>query len=350
MTALFYLYNMPRLNQVLLFVVLSCIILYAGRSLFIPLSFALLISFILYPICKWMEEKGLSKSQAILINLTFLTLLIGGIIFLLVYQLKQFGSEWPLLKEKINQSISRLSVYLNDEWKIDSVTQQTYTDQLLKNAPGYLFSFLQKTITSSAVSLVLLFLIPIYSFLILYYRSRLMKALVLLIPDKYRPRITEIVQLAIQSYYNFIKGMLAVYLIVGILNSVGLLLLGVPHAILFGVIAAVLTFIPYVGILAASLFPITLSWVTYNSIWYPIGVIAVFGVVQYLEANIIFPWAVSRKLELNTLFTIIAIIVGGILWGAAGMILFVPFAAILKLIAERIEGGTPLVLLLGDDK
>jgi predicted PurR-regulated permease PerM len=177
-----------------------------------------------------------------------------------------------------------------------------------------------------------------------------MKALVLLIPVKYRPRITEIVQLAIQSYYNFIKGMLAVYLIVAVLNSVGLLLLGVPHAILFGVIAAILTFIPYVGILVASLFPITLSWVTYNSIWYPVGVIAVFGVVQYLEANIIFPWAVSRKLELNTLFTIIAIILGGLLWGAAGMILFVPFAAILKLIAERIDGGTPLVVLLGDDK
>ena len=350
MTALFYLYDMPKLNQILLFIVLTCLILYAGRSLFIPLSFALLISFILYPICKWMEHKGISRSLAILLNLVFLTILLGGIVFLLLNQLKQFGSEWPLLKDKINQSITRLSVYLNDEWKIDTVTQQSYTDEFLRNTPGYLFSFLQKTITSSAVSLVLLFLIPIYSFLILYYRSRLMKALVVLIPVKYRPRITEIVQLAIQSYYNFIKGMLAVYLIVGILNSIGLLLLGVPHAILFGVIAAILTFIPYVGILVASLFPITLSWVTYNSIWYPIGVIAVFGVVQYLEANIIFPWAVSRKLELNTLFTIIAIILGGILWGAAGMILFVPFAAILKLIAERIDGGAPLVLLLGDDK
>lgn len=350
MTALFYLYTMPKLNQLLLFILLSGLVLYLGRSLFIPLSFALLISFILYPVCKWMEQKGLSRSTAILLNLLVLSIFLGSIFYLLIYQVRAFGSEWPLLKEKIVQSILRVSAYLNDEWEIDTVTQQSYVDELLKKAPGYLFNLLQSTITSSAVSVVLVFLIPIYSFFILYYRTRLVYALVMVTPEKYRPRITEIVQLAIQSYYNFIKGMLVVYLIVAILNSVGLFLLGVPHALLFGLIASIMTFIPYVGILVASLFPITLSWVTYNSIWYPVGVIAIFGVVQYLEANIIFPWAVSRKLELNTLFTIIAIILGGIIWGAAGMILFVPFAAILKLIAERMEGGAPLAVLLGDEK
>ena len=73
--------------------------------------------------------------------------------------------------------------------------------------------------------------------------------------------------------------------------------------------------------MVASLLPITVSWITFNSIWYPLGVIAIFAVVQYLEANVIFPWAVSQKLNLNTLFTIIAVIAGGIIWGAAGMIL-----------------------------
>jgi predicted PurR-regulated permease PerM len=99
----------------------------------------------------------------------------------------------------------------------------------------------------------------------------------------------------------------------------------------------------------ASLLPITVAWITYNSIWIPLGVIGVFAVVQYLEANVIFPWAVSQKLNLNTLFTIIAIIAGGSIWGAAGMILFVPFAAILKLIAEKTEGGEALAFLLGND-
>ena len=114
--------------------------------------------------------------------------------------------------------------------------------------------------------------------------------------------------------------MAIVYLVVGILNSIGLLLLGIPHAILFGFIAAVLTFIPYFGIMVGSLLPITVAWVTYNSIWYPIGIIAVFAVVQYLEANVIFPLAVSNRLNVNALVMLVAIFAGGVLWGSPACI------------------------------
>ncbi|ULQ53871.1 AI-2E family transporter [Flavihumibacter fluvii] len=341
---------MPRILQILLAVVLAGLILYIGRSLFIPLSFALLISFILYPVCKWMEKKGINGTLAIFINLIIVTAFLGSILFLLINQLNTFGTEWPLLENKLHESYRQFSAYLKTDWNISSEQQQIWLQQFSENSTTHLFGLLQQTISASVVSLVLLLLIPIYSFLILFYRVRLLKALIMILPDKYRTGIKEIVQLAIDSYYGFIKGMLIVYLIVGILNSLGLLLLGIPHAILFGCIAAILTFIPYVGIMVASLFPITLAWVTYNSIWYPVGVIAIFAIVQYLEANLIFPWAVARKLNLNTLMTIVAIIIGGILWGAAGMILFVPFAAILKLVAERVKGGEGLAVLLGDGK
>jgi predicted PurR-regulated permease PerM len=143
--------------------------------------------------------------------------------------------------------------------------------------------------------------------------------------------------------------MLLVYLIVGILNSLGLFLLGIPHPILFGFTASILTFIPYAGILIASLLPITLSCVTYNSIWYPIGVIAVFTIVQYLEANVIFPLAVSSRLKINTLVTFAAIVLGGILWGVAGLVLFIPFLGIFKLIADRTPGLRTWAIFLGGE-
>ncbi|MFV8361078.1 hypothetical protein [Flavobacterium sp. LS1P3] len=75
----------------------------------------------------------------------------------------------------------------------------------------------------------------------------------------------------------------------------------------------------------SSLLPIAVSWITYNSIWYPLAVIAFFSVVQALEAFIIFSFAVGSRLKKNTLVIIIVVIVGGILWGAAGIILFIPF-------------------------
>jgi len=141
--------------------------------------------------------------------------------------------------------------------------------------------------------------------------------------------------LTIDAYYNFIKGMGLVYIIVAILNSIGLALLGIPHAILFGIIASVLTFIPYIGIIAGSLLPIAIAWVTFDSLWYPIGIVMIFSFVQYLEANVIFPWAVSYRLNVNTLVILISIFTGALLWGVPGMILFVPFTGIIKLIADH---------------
>ena len=168
-------------------------------------------------------------------------------------------------------------------------------------------------------------------------------------PSEKKETILEILVETIHAYYNFIKGMLLVYLIVGFLNSIGLMIIGIQHPFLFGFIAAILTFIPYVGIIISSLLPITISWITFNSIWYPLGVIIVFTVVQILEAYIIFPFAVGSRLRINTLVIIIMIIFGGIIWGASGMILFIPFISIVKLIADRTKSLKTLSLLLGDE-
>jgi predicted PurR-regulated permease PerM len=159
----------------------------------------------------------------------------------------------------------------------------------------------------------------------------------------------EVISLTIKAYYNFIKGMAIVYIVVGSLNSAGLLLLGVPHAILFGFIASILTFVPYVGIIVGSLLPITMAWITYDSVWYPVGVIGIFSFVQYLEANVIFPLAVSSRLNVNTLVMLLAIFAGGILWGMPGMILFVPFVGIAKLIADHNPKWKTISMILGTE-
>ena len=92
-----------------------------------------------------------------------------------------------------------------------------------------------------------------------------------------------------------------------------------------------------------------MAWITYDSVWYPIGIVAIFTFVQYLEANIIFPLAVSRRLNVNALVMLLAIFVGGLLWGMAGMILFVPFVGIAKLIADHNPKWKTLSMILGVD-
>jgi predicted PurR-regulated permease PerM len=227
--------------------------------------------------------------------------------------------------------------------------QSAIISKLSDQSSSNFLTIIRNAISASAFSFVLLVLIPVYAVLILYYRQYWMKILSRLFPAERKESLLEMISLTIKAYYNFIKGMAIVYVVVGSLNSVGLLLLGVPHAILFGFVASILTFIPYVGIIVGSLLPITMAWITYDSIWYPVGIVAIFTFVQYLEANVIFPVAVSNRLNVNTLVMLIAIFAGSILWGMAGMILFVPFVGIAKLIADHNPKWKTISMILGTD-
>lgn len=331
----------------MLAVLTSGAILYFGRSVLIPLSFAFLISCILYPIVKSFETKGLTKSWAIILAMSGLVTLTILIFFLIINALSSFIADWQDLKNQLTNAVQAFSLFLLDQFNIAAQVQQQWLKSISANLFTHVFEVLKYTSQSLYLALLYLVLIPLLAILILFYRHNLFAGLLLLLPSQQENSLRVILSGTIHAYYNFIKGMLLVYLIVGLLNSLGLFILGIPHAFLFGFLASILTFIPYVGIMIASLLPISVSWITFGSWWYPAGVIAIFAFVQYLEANIIFPFAVSSRLKLNTLAILIAILVGGLLWGTAGMILFIPFTGILKLIADRSASLKPLSIFLG---
>ncbi len=332
---------------VLQLLVFGGLTLYSAREVFVPISFAVFISFVLYPICAWMERKGTGRLTSILINMSIVTLLLAAVVSLLIQQFLGFVNEWPLFKQRLLYSLGDLQIFFDDVVGISRDQQDLWLSQLASQSASDFWRVLGNMISGSAFSLVMMALIPIYAVLILYYRHIWVEVLCRIFPDDRRNDIMRILRLSIDAYYNFIKGMAIVYLVVGILNSVGLVVIGIPHAILFGCIAAVLTFIPYVGIIVGSLLPVAMAWITYDSIWYPVGVVGVFSLVQYLEANLIFPLAVSNRLNVNTFVMLVAIFTGGLLWGVSGMILFVPFAGILKLIADNSPGLKTLSVALG---
>lgn len=324
--------------------------LYFGRGILIPLSFAALISFVLYPVCAWLEKKGVGRVAAIILSVILIVLLGLLIVSLLVSQLLSFLDEWPALQDKINQSFHDVSRFMVDVLGVSVEKQQNVVRQISDLSGGNLLTIVRRALSASAASGILLVLIPVYSVLILYYRRQWVHVLYRIFPHETPEELQEMLRLIIQTYYSFIKGMALVYLIVGILNSLGLWLLGIPHPFLFGFIASILTFIPYVGIIGGSLLPITMAWITYDSVWYPVGIVVVFAFVQYLEANVIFPLAVSRRLNVNTLVMLVAIFLGALLWGMAGMILFVPLVGIAKLIADHNPRWKTVSMILGVEK
>lgn len=331
-------------------IVFGAIILYFGRPLFVPVAYSLFISLVLYPVCKWLEQHRWPRSLAITAGLLIVVILFGMMIYLLLIQINVLRQDLPQLLEKIKPAINELQQWIASTFNISLTAQNEWWQQQIHNFSNSASSILQSTITATAGGLFTLFLIPVYAALLLYNREVFVQFLAQLTGSRYSKQLQIVLRATTHTYFNFIKGMVMVYIIVGVLNSIGLMALGIPHAILFGMLTAVMTIIPYFGIFVSALLPITVAWVTKGSIWYPIGVVAVFSFVQYLEANLIFPKVVATQLKVSTWATLIAIVAGGLLWGVSGMILFIPFIGVLKIVSENIPGWEALNIILGRDK
>jgi predicted PurR-regulated permease PerM len=338
-------YNRLSLVNYMRLIFFASVILYFGSTLFIPMLYGLLIAIVLYPVCKWLERHRWPRSLAVTAGLLIVILLFGALVSLVIVQANIFWSDAPELMNKLSPALARFQHWLEQTIGISMSAQDEWWRDTVHNLGNNAGSIAKSTISATASTIFALFLVPVFAALFLYNRETFVKFLVSISGSRYRQQLKAILHEVIHTYFSFIKGILLVYLIVGALNSIGLLALGIRHAILFGMLTALMTIIPYVGIIISALLPISVAWITKDSIWYPIGVVAVFALVQYLEANVIFPRVVATQLKVSTWITLVAIIAGGLLWGVSGMILFIPFVGIMKVVLDRIPGANPLSIL-----
>ena len=190
--------------EILLYIVLISFVLYFGKTLFIPLSFSLLISFILYPICKWLEKKGANKIVSIFLAISTIFLLLGAITLLLFLQIEGFLQEWQTFRIKFSESLVQLYALLEERYGIETNDLLELPKNLVSGSGTQIFGFLINTAYSISMSVFFLIIIPVFSTLILYYRHMLAKVLYKLFPSDKKESIHEILIETIHSYYNFI--------------------------------------------------------------------------------------------------------------------------------------------------
>ena len=342
-----YFVHMQRLRDQLLITCAVVALLYVGRAVFVPLAFALLIAMILYPSVARMERAGLARGLAIGVGLSAVVVLFLGLGGLLLLQLDAFLDSAPGLLANIERALTDLRNWSQGRLGLDPGLPTGKSEDLLARLPNDAGRMAVAGLSAVFGAFFQLLLIPVLAAVLLADRQALVRTAAALAPATVREHLPSILQRSVHRFARFIYGMLQVYLIVGVLNSIGLLLLGVPNAILFGMLTAIMTIIPYVGIVLSALLPIAVTWAATGTIWAPLGVVAVFAVVQYLEANIIFPRVVGAKLGLNTFASIVLVLVGALLWGVAGMVLLLPYMSIAVLLSAEVPGWEALGLLLG---
>ena len=338
---------MNKLRDNLLIAAVVIALLYVGKPILVPLLYSLLIAIVLYPMVARLERAGIPRPLAITVGLLGVAIVFCAIALLLLWQVNTFRHELPELRAR-SAVVSDLMEWMERNAQEIPGTGADHWEALLSGLPPGLAAFFVRALDAVFGMVFNLFIIPVFTALLLFDRRRYVRALTALAGPSFQDILPDILHRGVHGFARFIIGMVKVYAIVGVLNSIGLLLLGVENAILFGMLSAIMTIVPYIGIIISALLPMTMAWIATGNAWFPLGVVAMYAVVQYLEANLIFPKVVGSQLNLNTLASIVIVLAGALLWGVSGMILLLPFMAILKIVASEVPSLKPLDILLGD--
>jgi predicted PurR-regulated permease PerM len=330
-----------------LFAFLAVLIL--AKSVLIPLAFALLISFILFPICVKIESWGAGKVLAVSVSLFTLLLVVGGIVLILSNLIMNQTENITDFKDKIIRLFADITLYTNKNLGFVGTLEKGELYEKLKSWLNISWgSLLSQTFSSTSEFLLGLVTAMVFTFLILIYRKGLVHAFIHFYPQENRKKALEMFKSIQHVGQQYLFGLLMIVLILGCLNSFGLWIIGIDNPLLFGFLAAVLAIIPYVGTLLGAAIPIVYAFMTYDSLWMPITIALFYSFIQFVDNNFLTPKIVGGNLKINALTSILSIIIGASVWGVAGMILFLPLAAMFKVVCEQYYELKPIALLLGD--
>lgn len=342
--------NKTHIVQDLLAFVIIVFIAYMLQDFIIPLLFAILLSVLVYPIVKYFETRlCFNRVISILIAILVFSIIIFIIIALIGIQFQDIMDKSDTYYDKIMAKTNILIRETENSTGIDSKeivgSNKLEVKEIVKNNSNKILD----VVTRSGSILSDFILTPLYMFFFLLYRSFLISFLYKAISNVCSKKKMRIILNQIYDVQqNYLVGLASVMGIVGILNSIGLLALGVDYPFFFGFLAALLLLIPYIGILIGSLLPALIALATKDSYWYAVGVIAIFSFIQFLEGNIITPKITGSKVSLNSFSSILVLILFSMLWGIPGMILALPIAASLKVIFDHTEKFKAIGFLLGE--
>lgn len=339
--------NSNALN--LLFIIGFIFCLYILKPIVVPLIIALILTVSIFPLVNFLEKKWhVNRVISALTAIFTLSVLLLGLLVFIVFQLTD-------ILEKSDQYILRLTEVYNSILNyFDSNFGIRKSELSLKKlnigaAIKDNFTSIIDFLTSSGSIFSDIVLIPLYIFFFLIYRkffkSFIFKAFSV---DGNVLRVKSVLAKLYKVQQNYLYGLFTVMFIVGLLNTLGLLILGIENAFFFGFLAAILLLIPYIGIMIGSLLPALVALATKDSAWYAVGVIAVFMFIQMIEGNYITPKITGSKVSINSFVAILSIILFSMLWGTAGMIVALPVIASLKVVFDTIPELKPYGFLIGE--
>jgi len=322
--------------------------MYVTQGVLLPLLFAILLAISLFPLARFFERLRLGKAFSSILAVIVAIAIISGLIWFIVHESIIIGKDASAITDKVLSVLERGQEWIEKQFGIQrSEVMEQLRDQgnkALENAGGMVTGMF----CSIGNMLASAILVPLYVFFLLYYRDFFREFFFKAFRKSPQHKVNEVLNKIYEVVQSYLVGLVTVMGIVAVLNTGGLMLMGIDYAWFFGSLASLLMLLPYIGIAIGSILPALFALAVKDNAWYAVGVVAWFQVVQFLEGNIITPNIVGSKVSINPLMAIIGILLGGMLFGLAGLILALPFIATLKVIFDASPGMSAVGFLIGE--
>ena len=326
-----------------------CFFINVSQNILIPFAFACLLAVLLMPVVNFLEAHKISRVLSITISLIIAIGFIAGIIYFLSSQIAGFMQDIPSIKEHINEHFISLQNWVKNKLHISFQEQNEYLNEQANKLKATGTGYISHTFFSITEAVMLLILMPIYTFLLLFYKDHIRKFLFAVFSREYTSGVQNVIAQTKLMIRSYMVGLLIEMAIVATANSTGLMILGVKYAIFFGVLAAVLNLIPYIGMFTATLFTVLVSLTTTDNTSDIVWIVIIFYSIHIIDVNFLMPKIVASRLRINALISILGVVIGGALTGISGLFLSIPAIAFLKIICDEVEELRPWGMLLGDE-
>jgi predicted PurR-regulated permease PerM len=302
-----------------------------------PFVIAMIVSYVLNPIVNMLNKRRVPRTIAVLliyaVFLTSLTVILMNLIPIFMKQLGELNEHMPELTIKAQNLMNTVK---DNQFLPDSVEQGINAAlHKFENGISKLISNNIHGIGNTINMLFIAFVIPFMSYYILKDFQLIEKSVLTFIPQKHREKTVSLLNDIDATLGSYIRGQFIVCIIVGVLAYVGYWIIGMPYILLLASVVAIFNIVPYIGqYLGAAPALIMASAISWKMVLY----VAIVNIlVQTIEGNLVSPQVVGKTLHMHPLFVIFALLVGGELGGIIGLILAVPFFAVLKVIYQHLS-------------
>jgi predicted PurR-regulated permease PerM len=351
--------------RVFLAIVIAVGVLRYAKDVFVPLALAILLTFLLAPVVDRLQKLRINRAIAVLLAVSLTMLILGGLLWIVFHQFLDLAGQIPGYRRQLRANLADLTGALKGSVSSTSAVVEQLSREIGRVAPSdpslahvpktqvvepaptplkalgiYLGPFVKPV---STTALVLVFVI----FMLLRLPDLRDRVISLLGSQNLRVT-TQALDEAARKVSRYIVMFTVINCVQGIGTAIGLYLIGVPNAVLWGALTMALRFIPYIGIWVAAALPIALSFAIFDHWSQPVLVAGLFLGLEAISYIALEPWLIGSRTGVSPIALLVAAAFWTWLWGPIGLLLAIPVTVCVVVMGKYIPQLAFLYTLLGD--